>query len=35
MGKINMNASPKQRLGIASRTLATLRQVGMVTGFAL
>jgi MFS family permease len=30
-----MNASPKQRLGIASATLATLRQVGMVTSFAL
>ena len=30
-----MNASPKQRLGIASGTLATLRQAGMVTSFAL
>ena len=30
-----MNASPMQRLGIASATLATLRQAGMVTSFAL
>jgi len=30
-----MNASPKDRLGIASGTLATLRQAGMVTSFAL
>jgi MFS family permease len=30
-----MNASPKYRLGIASGTLATLRQSGMVTSFAL
>jgi EmrB/QacA subfamily drug resistance transporter len=30
-----MNASPKNRLGIASGTLATLRQAGMVTSFAL
>jgi EmrB/QacA subfamily drug resistance transporter len=30
-----MNASPRQRLGIASATLATLRQAGMVTSFAL
>jgi EmrB/QacA subfamily drug resistance transporter len=30
-----MNASPLHRLGIASGTLATLRQAGMVTGFAL
>jgi EmrB/QacA subfamily drug resistance transporter len=30
-----MNASPKARLGIASGTLATLRQAGMVTSFAL
>ncbi len=30
-----MNAAPKQRLGIASATLATLRQAGMVTSFAL
>ncbi|MGE5248712.1 MAG: MFS transporter [Bacteroidota bacterium] len=30
-----MNAAPKDRLGIASGTLATLRQAGMVTSFAL
>ncbi len=30
-----MNAAPQQRLGIASATLATLRQAGMVTSFAL
>ena len=30
-----MNAAPKERLGIASATLATLRQAGMVTSFAL
>jgi EmrB/QacA subfamily drug resistance transporter len=30
-----MNASPIQRLGVASGTLATLRQAGMVTSFAL
>ncbi len=30
-----MNAAPKNRLGIASGTLATLRQAGMVTSFAL
>jgi len=30
-----MNASPRERLGISSATLATLRQVGMVTSFAL
>ena len=30
-----MNAAPKNRLGIASATLATLRQTGMVTSFAL
>lgn len=30
-----MNAAPIQRLGIASATLATLRQAGMVTSFAL
>jgi EmrB/QacA subfamily drug resistance transporter len=30
-----MNAAPRARLGIASATLATLRQVGMVTSFAL
>ena len=30
-----MNASPKERLGIASGALATLRQAGMVTSFAL
>jgi EmrB/QacA subfamily drug resistance transporter len=30
-----MNASPLRRLGVASATLATLRQTGMVTGFAL
>ena len=30
-----MNSAPKQRLGVASATLATLRQVGMVTSFAL
>jgi EmrB/QacA subfamily drug resistance transporter len=30
-----MNAAPRNRLGIASATLATLRQAGMVTSFAL
>jgi EmrB/QacA subfamily drug resistance transporter len=30
-----MTDAPKNRLGIASATLATLRQVGMVTSFAL
>jgi EmrB/QacA subfamily drug resistance transporter len=30
-----MNAAPPNRLGIASGTLVTLRQVGMVTSFAL
>jgi Na+/melibiose symporter-like transporter len=30
-----MHAAPKHRLGIASGTLATLRQAGMVTSFAL
>ena len=30
-----MNAAPPQRLGVASATLATLRQAGMVTSFAL
>ncbi len=30
-----MNAAPRQRLGIASASLATLRQTGMVTSFAL
>ncbi|MCL4560343.1 MAG: MFS transporter [Chloroflexi bacterium] len=30
-----MNASPQQRLGVASATLATMRQAGMVTSFAL
>jgi EmrB/QacA subfamily drug resistance transporter len=30
-----MNAAPRNRLGIASATLATLRQVGMVISFAL
>ncbi len=30
-----MNSAPKDRLGIASATLATLRQAGMVTSFAL
>ena len=30
-----MNSAPKTRLGVASATLATLRQVGMVTSFAL
>ena len=30
-----MNGAPKNRLGIASGTLATLRQAGMVTSFAL
>ena len=30
-----MNSAPKDRLGIASGTLATLRQAGMVTSFAL
>jgi EmrB/QacA subfamily drug resistance transporter len=30
-----MNSAPRHRLGIASGTLATLRQAGMVTSFAL
>jgi EmrB/QacA subfamily drug resistance transporter len=30
-----MNAAPRRRLGVASATLATLRQAGMVTSFAL
>jgi len=30
-----MNGAPKNRLGIASGTLATLRQAGMVTSFAV
>jgi len=30
-----MNAAPRARLGIASATLATLRQAGMVTSFAV
>ena len=30
-----MNAAPKQRLGVASATLSTFRQAGMVTSFAL
>jgi MFS family permease len=30
-----MNAAPRNRLGIASGTMATLRQTGMVTSFAL
>ncbi len=30
-----MSAAPKHRLGIASASLATLRQAGMVTSFAL
>ncbi len=30
-----MNSAPRNRLGIASATLATLRQAGMVTSFAL
>jgi EmrB/QacA subfamily drug resistance transporter len=30
-----MNSAPRDRLGIASATLATLRQTGMVTSFAL
>jgi MFS family permease len=30
-----MNAAPPTRLGVASGTLATLRQAGMVTSFAL
>src|SRR5208337_3078748 len=30
-----MNVAPRHRLGIASATLATLRQTGMVTSFAL
>jgi len=30
-----MNAAPRPRLGVASATLATLRQAGMVTSFAL
>jgi MFS family permease len=30
-----MNSAPLPRLGIASGTLATLRQIGMVTSFAL
>jgi MFS family permease len=30
-----MNSAPRKRLGIASAALATLRQTGMVTSFAL
>lgn len=30
-----MNSAPKPRLGVASGTLATMRQAGMVTSFAL
>ncbi len=30
-----MNGAPRDRLGVASATLATLRQTGMVTSFAL
>ena len=30
-----MNSAPRERLGIASATLATLRQTGMVTSFAV
>ncbi|HEY9594825.1 MAG TPA: MFS transporter, partial [Spirochaetia bacterium] len=30
-----MNGAPRDRLGIASATLATMRQIGMVTSFAL
>jgi EmrB/QacA subfamily drug resistance transporter len=30
-----MNAAPRPRLGVASATLATMRQAGMVTSFAL
>lgn len=30
-----MGAAPRQRLGVASATLATLRQCGMVMSFAL
>jgi hypothetical protein len=30
-----MSAAPTRRLGVASATLATFRQVGMVTSFAL
>ncbi len=30
-----MNAAPRPRLGVASAALATLRQTGMVTSFAL
>jgi EmrB/QacA subfamily drug resistance transporter len=30
-----MNAAPRNRLGVASATMATLRQAGMVTSFAL
>ena len=30
-----MNSAPRERLGIASATLATLRQTGMVTSFAI
>jgi hypothetical protein len=30
-----MNSAPSHRLGIASATLATLRQTGMVTSFAV
>jgi EmrB/QacA subfamily drug resistance transporter len=30
-----MNSAPQERLGVASATLATLRQAGMVTSFAL
>jgi hypothetical protein len=30
-----MNAAPRHRLGVAAATLATLRQAGMVLGFAV
>ncbi len=30
-----MNSAPKKRLGVASATLATMRQAGMVTSFAV
>jgi hypothetical protein len=30
-----MSAAPRERLGVASATLATFRQTGMVTSFAL
>ena len=32
---VAMNSAPRERLGIASATLATLRQTGMVTSFAV